>query len=830
MRKIIFIIGLLFSQLSAVYSQPTAVAPSGSGTDLSPYQVATLANLYWISQNSSSWDKWFLQTSDIDTTGYNMQDWDSGKGWTPIGGNGTTDKFTGNYNGNGKKITGLYINRPSTDNVGLFGHVGDESSDIRITNLILENCSIIGRRGTGSLAGRVTGSQKNRIEFCSATGSVKGTGAVGGLVGSNNSYMTNPGAAEGFRPAIFECWTDVTVTALVVSGHNNDKIGGLTGCNQKGSISNCYARGSVTGATAGATVNERVGGLTGCATNRGIIINSYSTGAVTGNAATSVGVLVGNVQTGTVSNCFWDTQTSGQSSSAGGTGKTTSEMKTTATFTDASWDFNNVWDRADGVNDGYPSLRTAPVAPGTWTWLTTAGSIDWATGSNWDKGTVPSDNATVVIPTGISTNQPTLSSNANVYSISIGSGSTLTITTGNTLTFNNIASGTGAIAGAGIAKFAGISIQEVPAMTYEKLVIDNLNNVALAGNISVSGSLTLTNGLLDLNGKTLTLGINATLSESESSRIYGRTGTIVTERTLTTGQPNNIGGMGIVITPQADMGTVTITRGHTAQESNNASKLSMLRYFIVAPENNSGLNATLVFSYFLSELNEHLEDSLILYRKPAGESWQFAASVLDKNSKTITVSAIDAFSSWTASDSKNNPLPLTWLQQSAKRIEENLVEISWSTATEINCENFEIQRSMDALNFSTIFSIPASGNSTTISNYRVSDDNAPTQTLYYRLKQTDTDGKFEYSAIMPVLPLHSIEDIRIFPNPFNNDLFLVLPGESQIEIFDISGRLVYTETAQASLHQINTEGFSKGFYTIKVRFLDNIHCLKLIKN
>jgi hypothetical protein len=74
-------------------------------------------------------------------------------------------------------------------------------------------------------------------------------------------------------------------------------------------------------------------------------------GRVTGT--TDVGGLVG-INVGQVTGSFWDTQTSGLSTSAGGTGKTTAEMQMISTFTSAGWDFWNIWDICEGTN--YPRL------------------------------------------------------------------------------------------------------------------------------------------------------------------------------------------------------------------------------------------------------------------------------------------------------------------------------------------------------------------------------------------------------------------------------------------------------------------------------------------
>jgi hypothetical protein len=124
----------------------------------------------------------------------------------------------------------------------------------------------------------------------------------------------------------------VSYTYASVTG--NFRVGGLVGRNSNGEIVNCYAKGDVLG-------QRHVGGLLGGNTTSkrdiSTIRNCYS--------ATSVldgfqpGGLVGNDQNGEVRDSFWDIETSGRTLSFGGTGKTTAEMQTESTFTDASWDF-----------------------------------------------------------------------------------------------------------------------------------------------------------------------------------------------------------------------------------------------------------------------------------------------------------------------------------------------------------------------------------------------------------------------------------------------------------------------------------------------------------
>lgn len=242
--------------------------------------------------------------------------------FVPVG--NSTTKFTGTFNGQNYTITNLAINRPTTDYVGLFGYIGSAGA---VSNVGLDGGSVIGQNNVGSLAGFNEGT----ITKGSATGSVNGDYEVGGLVGFNAGTITRSSA-----------------TGAVTGTY--DDVGGLVGGNY-GTISNSYAQGSVTGVSD----SYYVGGLVGYHTNGTVnaINTSYAKGRVSGSAGSrDVGGLIGGGSGSTSSNSFWDTQTTGQSLSAGGTGKTTALMKTASTYT--GWDTTNIWTITNG---SYPSLK-----------------------------------------------------------------------------------------------------------------------------------------------------------------------------------------------------------------------------------------------------------------------------------------------------------------------------------------------------------------------------------------------------------------------------------------------------------------------------------------
>ncbi len=376
-----FIITLVFTIFTLSLFSQTGIAPSGLGTEASPYLITSWQNLYWVSQNSSSWDKHFLQTADIDfsTASPAINTWNSNQGWTPIGNSAIT--FTGIYDAGGYKVINLYMNYPGNGeptsvveaqalpgNIGLFGYLECSSSaDAVIRNLGILNADITGGRATGSLLGRAqlpsNASFTTIVENCYTAGTitVRGFGATGGLVGANNSQKKN------MVPIIRYCYSNADVesrfpTNTIQNPNDNDelfniKYGGLVGCNENGLSMDSYSTGDVYG-------GKRTGGIAGCSI-RGAVIRCYATGQIrtgfqsppfTSDTDPFIGGIVGRIDgqlppglggfqgSGAIQMCYWDTSTSGNSTSGGGTGVqglTTAQLQTQSTY--ANWNFDGVW-------------------------------------------------------------------------------------------------------------------------------------------------------------------------------------------------------------------------------------------------------------------------------------------------------------------------------------------------------------------------------------------------------------------------------------------------------------------------------------------------------
>jgi hypothetical protein len=275
----------------------------GSGEPNDPYLVYTPEHLNTIGTEPNDWDKHFRLMTHVDLGAY------TGTEFNPIG----TDwgsYFTGVFDGNGYTIANLQcIDRGR----GLFTTVSDPNA--KIMNLGLINPHVDAGEWTSRVGPLVGSFVEGTLMNCYTKGGfITGESAVGGLVGYNGGTITN-------------CFATCAVAAMG-RGPYCGTVGGLVASNG-GTVSNSYSGSTV----AGSSPN---GGLIGV--NNGAIMNCHAFGLVVDTYIYGAAGLVGR-DNGAVTGCFWDTQTSEQAESTGGTGLTTAEMQKAATFLDAGWDF-----------------------------------------------------------------------------------------------------------------------------------------------------------------------------------------------------------------------------------------------------------------------------------------------------------------------------------------------------------------------------------------------------------------------------------------------------------------------------------------------------------
>jgi hypothetical protein len=263
---------------------------AGDGDD-TPYQITDAYELQAATYNLSAN---YTLANDVDAP--DTDDWFGGDGFKPIG--DSSNGFAGTFDGAGHTISGLYVDRGSTDYVGLFGYIETGSS---VVDLGLENATVTADGQAGTLAGTNDGT----VERSFATGDLDTSGAQsGGLVGLNYGN-------------ILDTYASVNVSSTW------NYVGGLVGDQQDGAVTHSFATGSVVG-------------------------NNY------------VGGLVGRHGGGDVTDSYWDTESTNQSDSDGGTDLSTVQM----TGSDApaemtGFAFTEAW----VATDGYPTLAWNATDP-----------------------------------------------------------------------------------------------------------------------------------------------------------------------------------------------------------------------------------------------------------------------------------------------------------------------------------------------------------------------------------------------------------------------------------------------------------------------------------
>jgi len=333
----------IFSLSLPAYAQYSG----GTGDPNDPYQIATAEDLMLLGETPEDYDKHFILIADIDM--------DPNLPGRRVFHSSVIGRFTSVFDGNGHAISHLTIVGGSF--LGLFRHL---ACGAKITNLGLEDVKV---SGTGDVVGGLVGINDGSITRSYSTGMVTGNEYVGGLVGTiqweggiTMIYSTCTVTGDEYVGGLVGN-NDGSITISYSTGtvKGDEYAGGLVGLNG-GNITTSYSTGMVTG-------NMRVGGLVGFNGGgdlNGSITSSYSIGVVGGTS--DVGGLVGDGSPISVTACFWDIDTSGQTTSVGGVGLTTAEMQDIEMFLGKGWDFvdeilNGTCDYWQISPGDYPLLR-----------------------------------------------------------------------------------------------------------------------------------------------------------------------------------------------------------------------------------------------------------------------------------------------------------------------------------------------------------------------------------------------------------------------------------------------------------------------------------------
>lgn len=395
-----------------------------------------------------------------------------------------------------------------------------------------------------------------------------------------------------------------------------------------------------------------------------------------------------------------------------------------------------------------------------------------------------------------------------------------------------------------ILKFTGTAYVSIDGNTEPELNIIEVSKeggrtLRLFSNIRIANKIKFNEGMIDLNGHVLFLNSEAFLdTESGTSGCIATSGGYI-ELTAVLTQPVNVnpGNLGAIITTAQSPGKTIIRRGHIAQQNSNGGGSSILRYYDILPQQNTRLSASLQFNYLDKELNGLQEDMLVMAkRENDNEPWE-AVGADERNTTLnyIVKKDIASFSRWTLTNTAN-ALPVLW-HSFTVYCNNDAFAINWSTEAEINTKKFVVQRSINGTQWEDIHTRPASGNSNTIQYYHYMDAAASAGDQYYRIMQTDADGKFSYSTIVKA-QCSDADNIIVYPNPVTDNISVTVNSahnnrKAEIILCNAVGMVVQRKNVQLhqgrSVLQLPVTGLAQGTYTLSVTLDKRIKKFKIIK-
>ena len=361
-------------------------------------------------------------------------------------------------------------------------------------------------------------------------------------------------------------------------------------------------------------------------------------------------------------------------------------------------------------------------------------------------------------------------------------------------------------------------------------------DVTVNDDINIDGTLTLTSGTIDASSADVVLSSGASISGgSASSHVRGTVVHTVPDNTGVTksyplGDSTNYRPLDLFVdqgdgSPTSRTYSTTLVAGAPTTRTMPAPivRVNSVRHYVITPSTTPTLDDATVTITYGSDDGVDIPADLRIVKDDGGTNWlNLDGTGSGTPSGTITSSSFTTFSDFAlASINLNNPLPIELVYFKAQR-EERHVRLSWQTASEVNNDFFSIEKSADALIWAKLLDVDGGGDSSIKLNYQAFDTKPNIGLSYYRLKQTDFDGQFEYFNIEVVGYELVTDKVVIYPNPANNEIILMGNKEElvDIELINLKGMSVTSltnmEVNEATV-SIDLSRLPAGVYIIKTK-------------
>jgi hypothetical protein len=508
-------------------------------------------------------------------------------------------------------------------------------------------------------------------------------------------------------------------------------------------------------------------------------------------------------------------------------------------------------------------------------------SKSWSTASNWAGGYLPDRYTKVTIPSGTA-NSVSITANASAYDLTINSGATFTNGANGQLTlYRNFTNNGSFVSSNSSVSFLGCNatntITSASGISFNNLTVNNPAGLVLAGsaNVSVTNSLTLSNGavttgtnyLIMTNTAAANLNyvngyINGNLrrniaSNNSTYSFAVASGTAATDRHQSALINNFLTGVTYIdasvteftksgANVDANLNTTQNGSSLTASAGKTSGQTTIWQF-------NPNANPTGgSYGVILSTENTNLsgsDDNTFCPLKRSNSSSYANFLSFDATTTIPTVGAAGriynsgngyaqrtgytSFSEYIIGKTSGGVLPIELLSFDAVP-ENNRVNLKWVTASEKNCAYFTIEKSTDAVNFETVGTARGAGNSNKTLSYTMVDEKPYQGLSYYRLKQVDFDGAFNYSKIVAVDFLNEEYDIKIYPNPTSDRITIdfleqVLPPATRVSLSNVYGQQLELNQI-ISKNQINMDlsPLPSGIYFVGITFGEKIIERKIV--
>ncbi|MES2387730.1 MAG: hypothetical protein V4543_06990 [Bacteroidota bacterium] len=420
---------------------------------------------------------------------------------------------------------------------------------------------------------------------------------------------------------------------------------------------------------------------------------------------------------------------------------------------------------------------------------------------------------------------------------------TATLSVQNVLNLNGtVSAGTAG----GVLALDGSSAQSVVASStgsVQNLTVNNTSNAVVTGLLKINGKLLITNGFLSTAGSSdfVQLETGSDVTESTTAYVFGN---LKTTEVLNT-DATTFKGMGLALSAGSDLDTVVVIRHSGSPLNGNAAdgmsaNTGISRWWSITPSLQPAApdrNLTLTWPA-LEDNGRDVSHTQVYTRPTSSDPWakkNWFRDASGTNPRTTTVNAVAHFSDWTISDDLN-PLPVEMLSFTGSSKGKGAAYLNWTTANEFNNAGFAIERSENGKEFSRLGFVAGAGDSRTIRNYNFTD-NSFTADAYYRLRQTDKDGKETLSKVIFISVKATRMVFSVAPNPGRDNFRLITDGPvndiQQLTITDLAGKNVLSASGTMAELEIwlNNEmaGKPAGLYSIRLLGTDGVQAIKLVK-